>query len=175
MKQSRIALAVFALWATAAAVAAQRPDLSGTWKLDEQRSSSVGGGRGSGGGEGNSRGGGLGLGASPDTITIVQTAETVVVEERRGAAIARVTYGLDGKPVANAVASGRSSGANATYTSRWADGRLVTRITVPPAPGGGDQATYQETRSLARDGSLVVEITMAGRPNSRKLVYVRAK
>jgi hypothetical protein len=175
MKQMPIALTVLTLSTTAVVVSAQRPDFSGTWKLDEKRSSAIGGGRGGGRGEGNSRGGGLGLGASPDTIAIVQTAETLVVEERRGAETARITYGLDGKPVTNGVASGRSAGTNSTYTSAWKGDRLVTTIVIPPAPGGGEIGRYQETRSIDRDGSLVVEITMAGRPNSRKLVYVRAK
>ena len=168
-------MAVVVLSAVTLTAQSKRPDFSGTWKLNELGSTATGGGRGSGNGEGNSRGGGLGLGGSPDTLTIVQTAETLVIEERRGTESARITYSFDGKPVTNVVAAGRSSGANATYTSTWKGDQLVTTIRIPPAPGGGELSTYQETRSLDRNGSLVVEITMTGRPNSRKLVYVKAK
>ena len=161
MTRMSIALAVAALCAATLAGQTQRPDFSGTWKIDASRSTSTGGG-------------GVGLGASPESIAIVQTAETMVVEEHRGAEVARITYALDGKTMTNVVASGRSSGAKATYTSAWKTDRLVTTIRIPGSPGG-EVAAYQETRSLDGDGSLVVEIMMTGGPNSRKLVYVRAK
>jgi hypothetical protein len=174
MTRISIVVAVAALCAATLSGQTQRPDFSGTWKIDASRSTSTGGGQGSGRGEGNSRGGGLGLGGSPESIAIVQTAETMVVEEHRGVEVTRITYALDGKTMTNVVASGRSSGAKATYTSAWKGERLVTTIRIPGSPGG-EIAAYQETRSLDGDGSLIIEIMMTGRPNSRKLVYVRAK
>jgi hypothetical protein len=58
--------------------------------------------------------------------------------------------------------------------SRWKDGRLVTAITAPGAPGSGETVTYGEVRYLDRDGSLVIETTMSGRPNKRTAVYTRS-
>ena len=50
----------------------------------------------------------------------------------------------------------------------------MTGITMPDARGG-PTVQYEEVRYLDRDGSLVVETTMAGRPNKRTTVYGRSK
>lgn len=151
------------------------PDFSGTWVIDAARSSAVGGGNGSGAGRGRvGGGGGLGLGPSAEELTIVQTSATLTLTERRGSATSRVVLTIDGQPSTNAIAAGRNSGGIATATSAWQDRRLVTTVVAPAEPGSRDTVRYTETRFL--DGNvLVVEITMAGSPNSRKTVYVRKR
>ena len=150
------------------------PDFSGTWVIDQARSSAAGGGRGSGRGEGTGRGGGLGLGAAPNQLTITQTAEAMTVEERGDGGITnRVTYSLTGARTTNPIGAGRNSGGTATYASKWKGQRLETTVVTPLAPNRGGSAEYLQKLSLDRDGRLVVEITVSGRPGGRKTVYTR--
>jgi hypothetical protein len=151
--------------------AAATPDFSGTWKIDPSQASSVGGGRGGGRGTG----GGLGLGPSADALVIRQDARSLVIDETRGTATSRLTYSLDGRTTTNPIAAGRSAGSTATYVSHWQDDRLVTTITGPAAPAGAEPVRYQEQRYLGKDGTLIVETTIPGQENARKVVYVRAK
>ncbi len=166
------ALFVLALaQASPAASVRTTPDFSGTWKMDAARGSATGGGRGGGRGTG----GGLGLGPSAEVLTIRQDTKTLVVEERRGTDTARMTYAFDGRAVSNTIPAGRSAGAKAIYVSRWDGDRLVTKITAPAGRGSSDTAEYQEIRSLDPDGSMLLETTLPGQPNARKVVYVKVK
>jgi len=76
---------------------------------------------------------------------------------------------LEGKKVNGSVGAWR--GLPATSSSSWNNGRLVTTLSVT-APNGSIRE-YQEARYLDDHGRLVVETTVAGRPNSRKSVYVK--
>lgn len=156
-------------------VRAQAPDLSGTWRLDPTRSASVGGGRGAGRGTGggNGTGGGLGLGPSPDSLIIKQDAQSLQIDEFRGAAQTHVVYALDGKKTANSIGSGRGV-RSAVYTTSLKNGQFVTTITAPAAPESKETVKYQEQRYLGRDGSLVVQTGMIGKPNSRTVAYLKA-
>jgi hypothetical protein len=159
----------------AVALTAQAPlNLAGTWTIDSARSAAVGGGTGERDTAGGGRGGGLGLGVAPDRLTIRQDATAITVEERRGTTITSLKYALDGSKTTNTVPAGRNSGASATYVTSWRNRRLVTSITVPDAEGRGGVAAYEEVRYLEPGGSLVVETSMAGRPNKRTTVYTRA-
>lgn len=149
------------------------PDLSGTWRSDPGRSSASGGGRGQRESENGGRGGGLGLGPAAEQLTIVQTPDRLVITERRGEASAKFTYALNGKKTTNAVSSGRNSGGSAASVTSWRGARLETTVKVTPGNGRGVVATYKEVRYLDADGSLVVETTMAGRPNKRTMIYRR--
>jgi hypothetical protein len=148
-------------------------DLSGTWILDTARSTASGGGTG-GRESGTGRGGGLGLGPSPDQLTIRQSGSLMTVEERRGTVTTLLSFAIDGARTGNTVPSGRNSGESAMYVSVWKNGRLETAIMAPRAPGTDETVTYTEVRYLNADGSLVVETTIAGRPNRRTAVYTRA-
>ncbi|HEX5217555.1 MAG TPA: hypothetical protein VFV98_18975 [Vicinamibacterales bacterium] len=174
MSGGTAALAVIFL-ATLIAQTPAPPDFSGTWVLDAARSSAVGGGNGSGAGRGRvGGGGGLGLGPSAEELTIVQTPAALTITERRGTATSRVVLALSGHPWTNTITAGRNSGGTATSTSTWKDRQLVTVVVAPAEPGSRETVRYTETRS--RDGdALVVEITMAGSPNSRKSVYARKR
>jgi hypothetical protein len=153
-------------------LAAQTPaDFSGTWKLDPNLSTAVGGGTGAGTGGGNSMGGGLGLGASPGELTITQTATTLTIEQH-GSVVSRVVYRLDGRESRGSMPAGQRT-RSATFKSAWKDGKLVTTI-VTEGPGGRGLITYEETRYLTPEGTLVVETRDPSRGNMRRVVYRRA-
>jgi uncharacterized protein (TIGR02246 family) len=145
------------------------PDFSGSWTIDPSRGTSAGGGLGGGTGGG----GGLGIGASADALTIAQDPSKVVVTERRGMEIARITYRLDGQATSNVIAAGRNAGSMAVYASRWDGSRLVTTIKAPAEPDSRDTTEYQEVRWLNHQGAMVVDVTLPGRVNARHVVYVK--
>jgi hypothetical protein len=149
----------------------QRPDFSGAWKLDTAASSAAGGGRGNGTGPTRGTGGGLALGPSPSAMTIRQDASSLAIEYRTGAATTRVRYFLDGRESRGTMpVGGRGTAVPAVFTSAWEDARLVTTMVIKP--DGQPAREYREVRSLAADGSMVVEITRRDLPdNSRRSVY----
>ena len=83
-------------------------------------------------------------------------------------------HALDGRRVTNPLGAGRSAGASAEFVSRWKDHSLVTAITAPPAPGTDVKTRYEEVRYLDRDGALIVETTIPGQPNARRVVVREA-
>jgi hypothetical protein len=105
---------------------------------------------------------------------IARTGATLTVIEYRPAAATTIAYALDGTRQVNRIASGRNEGATAYYVSAWKGDTLETRITSPVSPQSRDTIEYIERRHLAADGTLVSRTMIAGRPNSRTLVYVRA-
>ena len=149
------------------------PDLSGTWTRDPGRSTATGGGSGQREVESGGRGGGLGLGPPAEQLTIVQTIDRLVITERVGEASSTFTYALNGKRTTNRVSAGRNSGGTAAYVTLRQGARFETTVQVPPVGGRGRTATYKEVRYLDADGSLVVETTMTGRPNTRTVIYRR--
>jgi hypothetical protein len=165
---------VIAVLVCAASLLPPAPDLSGTWQLDPQRSTAIGGGQGArdGGGGG---GGGLGLGASAEALTIRQTSTSVIIDERRGTTTARLTFRLDGTRTSNTLPAGRNSGASAVCVTTWKDAHLVTTILVTDSAGTGQSIEYHDVRYLDGDGSLVVETTVTGSPNARRSVYRRVR
>ena len=146
------------------------PDFSGTWKLDPNLNTAVGGGTGAGTGGGNSMGGGLGLGPSPSELAITQTATTLTIEQR-GGRVSKVVYKLDGSESRGTLPAGEAT-RSATFKSAWKDGKLVTTM-VTEGPGGRGLITYEETRYLTPEGALVVETRDPARGNSRRVVYRR--
>ena len=151
----------------------QRPSFHGEWTLDAARSSATGGGRGAVDTPGGGRGGGLGLGPSADSLRIIHTAESLQIEERRGAASSRIIYSFDRRDEI-ALSAGRNAGTEAIVLSRWQGSRLVTTITLPASAVGG-ATTYEDTRWLETDGTMIVEVRRAGDPNLRRTVYQRTR
>jgi len=165
---------------TTAVPAQERPDLSGRWVLDTLSIATQGGGRGdisgnaSGGGGG--QGGGLGLGPPPGTLFILQDAASLTIVEHGEAGPERtIVMRFDGSNRRNPLGLGRGQVTEASYSTRWDGKRLVTRISRTLTNRGGTQTMrYREVRSLADDGSMVVETTVDGRPGGRTVVYRRA-
>jgi hypothetical protein len=148
------------------------PNFAGTWVLDPSAGAAVGGRQGAVDTAGGGRGGGLGLGPSADSLVITQTADTLTVDEHRAAESARIVYRLDGKPASYALSAGRSAGAKVTASSRWQGNRLITTITLP-ASGTSESITYEESRWIESDGTMVIEVRRPGQPNMRRSVYRR--
>jgi hypothetical protein len=162
--------AALLLLSTAPALAQGAPDLSGRWKLDPGRSTSVGGHHGTGRGGGGGRGGGLALGPPPEGLTIAQTATAITIVERGGVGQPRFVLRLDGVSVARDLPRGLRSGGPATTTTKIADGRVATHVSIP-AMRGRPPRQYDEVRYLDAEGALVLEVSMTGQPNMRRLVY----
>jgi hypothetical protein len=154
-------------------IAAQRPSFAGAWALDVARSSSTGGGRGQVDTPGGGRGGGLGLGPSAESLDVRQTSDLLSIEERRGRETARIVYRFD-RSESIQLPAGQNAGAEASALSRWEGNRLVTTITLPATAVGGAM-TYEETRWLEADGTMVVETRRPGEPNLRRTLYRRTR
>ncbi|MEX2270945.1 MAG: hypothetical protein WD690_05715 [Vicinamibacterales bacterium] len=150
---------ILAVLFTAGALAQAKPDFSGTWTLDPEKS--VMGGRQGGGGRGGGRGG-----AAPITITV--EGSKLSVARQQGENTVTTVYLLDGTVSKNTQA-GRQGGepTEVTYTSKWDGAKLVTTIVNP-------RGTSTETRWIDADGTMVVETTRTGQdgtPQVTKLVY----
>jgi len=130
---------------------AQKPDFSGKWVQDLEKSDPAPAGRGGGGGA-----------ARAQEITITQTATEITIERAMGQNVQKTVYKLDGSESANAM--GR--GGEIKSKTNWDGNKLVTKYERTGQDGTVTAVT--ETRSLA-DGLLTVE-TKTGE-NTRKAVF----
>jgi hypothetical protein len=164
---------------TAAAVAAlvgipmatqaqQKPDLSGTWTLDDAKSDPAPARMGGGGG---GRGGGRMGGAPAASMTIKQTASELTVERTTPMGTQTAVYKLDGSESQNTIGMGRASSR-----ASWDGGRLVIATTQTMQGRGGGEMTIESKETYSRDGdALTLEVTRNTPMGSqtRKLVYAR--
>jgi hypothetical protein len=166
-----------------AAGAQDKPDFSGTWKLDpaqSQMGGGMGGGRGAGGaggaGGGGARPGGMGGGGAQE-VTVTQTGNTLQIVMTVMGEARTMTYTIGGAASKNPMAMGRMQ-AEMTSTSVWEGATLVTSGTASmTTPQGDRQITSREVRSLSADGkTMTVETTTttAMGENTRKMVYVKS-
>jgi hypothetical protein len=126
---------------------AQKPDFSGKWIQDMEKSDPAPAGRGGGA-------------ANPQTITITMTAAEFTMERTTGQGVQKTVYKLDGSESSNA---GR--GGDIKSKTVWDGNKLVTKY---QRVMGENTVDVTETRSLA-DGLLTVE-TKSGE-NTRKIVF----
>ena len=152
----RLTILAVAVWA--AGVAAQAPEFSGTWKLDEAKSRIV------------ATAGITGLIAAgaPKTLHITQPANgTIVIESQINEAHARIYR--PGKETSTPAGQGGA----VTVTSKWEGTSLVTQGALKAA--NGDVTTIREVISLAANGqSLTVAVTTTAKEEaSSTLVYTR--
>jgi hypothetical protein len=124
-------------------LSAQAPDLSGTWQLDETKSTVI------------ATAGLIGLipAGAPKTLHITQPANgTVVIESQINEAHVRIY-----KP-GRETSTPAGQGGAVTMTSKW-DGRSLVSEGALKAPNG-DTTTIREVVSLAADGKgLKMEVT----------------
>lgn len=131
----------------AASVYAQTPDFSGTWTLDQEKTTAAN--PNAGGGRGGGRGGGMG--AAP--IVLKQDGKTLTITRTVGENQMVTTYNLDGSPSKN-TGMGRGDAAPPTVTStaKWDGAKLVV------TSDNGQTITY------AMDGAwLTISTTRPGR------------
>jgi hypothetical protein len=156
MKRAFFASAVAVLFA-AGLMAQAKPDFSGSWTLDVEKS--VMPQRGGGGGGGRGGGGMAALTIKVDGATMTSTREGM-----NGAVV--TTYMLDGTESKN-MQMARGGQSEATYTSKWDGAKLVTTIV-------STRGTSTESRWIEADGTMVVETVRTGQdgtPMTTKLVY----
>ncbi|HUF22560.1 MAG TPA: hypothetical protein VMN81_00410 [Vicinamibacterales bacterium] len=156
---------ILAVLFTAGMMAQAKPDFSGTWTLDPDKSVMGGGGGRPGGGGGGRQGG---MGGGPLTITVAGQKMSISRTMGQSGNTQTTVYMLDGSASKNTT-PGRQGGepTEVTYTSKWNGAKLVTTITNP-------MRTSTETRWIDADGTMVVETTGPGRegtPMTSKLVY----
>ncbi|MGE0442077.1 MAG: hypothetical protein AB7L66_10370 [Gemmatimonadales bacterium] len=169
MKASFAALTVLSL--VAVPLAAQKPDFSGTWKLNTELSDPMGGpGGGGGGGGGGGRGMGGGGGRASE-LSITQTAAKLVIEMKIGENTRTTTYNLDGSESRNP----GMRGAETVSKAMW-DGNslMVMSETNMSTPNGDMKISSHEVRSLSADGKQMTIVTTSTTPQgerTRKQVY----
>jgi len=152
MKRAVFMVLAVALVLSVGLLAQEKPNFAGTWVLDPAKSEMGGGGRGPGGG-------------APGPITIAQTATELTIERTMGENTVKTVYKLDGTQSVNETPRGKS-----TILSKWEGAKLVSTIKRETQRGTMEST---ETRSLAADGTMVVE-TISNTPNgpmTRKMVY----
>ncbi len=140
------------------AVAQAKPDFSGKWVQDLEKSDPM---RGPGGGGGP---------ATPATLTITQTAADLTIETTRGANTSKAVYKLDGTESVNAGARG----GQAKTKSHFEGSTLVTEGTqTMTTPMGEMTMEMKEVRSIEADGTMLVQTTTKSPrgENTRKTVF----
>lgn len=160
MKVVRTGLIAAAILSVSTLAWAQKPDFSGSWKLDPAASGAPAGG-GGGGRMGGGRGG-LGQGA-----TIKHTADTLTVERMMGDTTVVQTYKLDGSESKNTMMGRGGNQMEAVSTAKWEGQTLV--IATKTDMGG---QTFESTQRWTLNGNqLTVETTNAR--GTTKMVYTK--
>jgi hypothetical protein len=155
-------LTVAALLASAvfSPVAAQgKPDFSGSWKVNAEKSDPMGGMGGGGGG---------GMGTS--VVTITQSATKLVVETKRGEQVTTATYNLDGSETTNTTQRGESK----SKVSWDGSSLVISSESSFNGPNGAMTVTSKEVRSLSADGKTMTVVRTSQTPNgemTRKTVF----
>ena len=139
-----VALALVAVMAVPSIVAAQaKPDFSGKWLQDMEKSDPMGG---PGGGRGP---------MGPQALTITQSAAELAIERDTPNGAIKAVYKLDGSESVNQTGRGTS-----TTKSTWDGATLVTAGTqVMNMQGNEVTIQMKEVRSLEADGTMVVVTT----------------
>lgn len=170
----RIALAVTLLAVAAGPLAAQKPDFSGSWKLNQAMSDSLPlGGPGGPGGQGGAgeRRGGRGMMGPAAEMFITQLTSRMTVEQKVADQARTSTYSLDGSESRNPGMMGREF----VTTTTWVDNTLVTKGKNSfTTPMGDMTVESSEVRALSEDGkrmTVTMNVTTPRGTMTRKLVY----
>lgn len=149
--------AVLTSFALHSAVGQAKPNFSGTWKINTEKSDPMGGGGGGGGG------GGMTMGA----LVITQTDTELTTEQSFGDQVRKATYYLDGRESTNP--GGR--GGEAKSKARWEGNSLIVETT---SMMGENMVTTKSVRSLSDDGKTMTVVTTRPGQNgetTRKTVF----
>jgi len=165
MRRVFLFVLVAALAMPIAARAQAKPNFSGTWTLNAEKSDPPpqrGGGGGGGGGGGRGPAG---------PITIKQTANELSLTSEGRQGPQTLTYKLDGTESSNEM-MGRGGATTVKSKAKWDGSTLVIETTRDM---GGTPVTTVEKRRLDNDGkSMIIEQESTGGPNGptkRKTVY----
>lgn len=164
MQSGRTALLAFASTACAAVALAQRPDLSGTWRLDAGRSRV----------EAEATLVGLIGAGAPKTLHVTQPANgTLVVESQVNESHARLY--VPGRETSTPVFVGEAG--TVTMRSRWEEGALVGEGAFVAGTGASENEVKEVYRLSADGRTLEIEIAISGAegqsPKGSTLRYTR--
>ena len=171
----RSAIAAALLLVPATALVAQKPDFSGSWKLNPQMSDSMpmGGARpdGAGGpGAGRGPGGRGGMGPAGEMF-ITQLTSRMMIEQKIGEQSRTMSYHLDGTESKNPGMMGRDF----VTTTVWVENTLVTKgKNTFTTPMGEMTIETNEVRSLSADSKTMTVVLTTVSPRgtmTRKVVY----
>lgn len=165
-----------ALLIATSAGAQQRPDLSGNWRLNPEKSEippAMGQGGRAGGppdGAGAGRGIGMGMGV-PISVYITQTGEKLLLDQKVGDQARMLTYYLDGRESRNR----GMRDSEVVSKARWDGAALVIESTMSlETPMGPMTLATKEIRTLSEDGNTLTAVVTTTTPRgeiTRTLVY----
>jgi hypothetical protein len=155
MRNAVLSLAALTVLATTVGAQA-KPDFSGTWKRNAEKSDPMGGGMGGGGG------GGAGAAMATATTVITQTADKLTLEIKMGEMSRSLAYTLDGKESVNP----GMRGGEMKSIAKWDGANLVIEST---AVMGERTINSKEVRSLSADGkTMTVTTTRPGQDGTER-------
>src|ERR1044071_2894146 len=138
----------------------KKPDFSGTWKVNTEKSDPMGGGGGGGGG--------VSAGLSPrpaGPTTITQSATELVISTSMGDQTRKFTYSLDGKETTNPGMRGGETKSKA----HWDGNALVIENTSTMTGANGEvTVTSKEVRTLSEDGKTMTVVTTRNTPTGEQ-------
>jgi hypothetical protein len=130
------------------AIAAERPNFSGSWQFNPEKSKNVG------------------MMSQMKMVQAIEQSETALVVTTHATLQGkdddnRTQYDLTGKPATNE----SPMGGPAETVTKWQGGKLVTTWTSESAVAGGPKVVRTETRSLSPDGkTMTVESVRGSNP-----------
>ncbi len=164
--------ALAAISLLAGPLAAQKPDFSGTWKINTEKSDPIPAPPAGAGGAGQ-RPGGMG-GMRPSELFIMHSDSKMVIEQKMAERTTLLTYYLDGRDSKNP----GMRGAEMTTKSTWVENTIVTNgENTFTTPMGEMTIKTHEVRSLSDDGKTMTIVSSATTPRgemTRKTVYDKA-
>ena len=167
MKPALATLAAISLLASP--ILAQKPDFSGTWKFNPEKSDPIPPPPGGGG----QRPGGIG-GMRPSELFITHSDGKMVIEQKMGDRTMLLTYYLDGRETKNPGMRGNEM----TTKSTWAENIIATDgENTFTTPMGEMTIKSHEVRSMSEDGKTMTIVSTANTPRgqmTRKTVYDKA-
>ena len=164
--------ALAAISLLAGPLGAQKPDFSGTWKINTEKSDPMLVPSGGGGG-GGQRPGGMG-GIRPSEMFITHSDSKMVFEQKMGERTVSLTYYLDGRESKNP----GMRGTEMTTKSTWVENTIVTDgENTFTTPMGDMTIKSHEVRSMSDDSKTMTIVSTATTPRgemTRKTVYDKA-
>lgn len=165
--------AVAAISLLAGPLLAQKPDFSGTWKLNTEKSDPIAAPPGGDAAAGGQRPGGMG-GMRPSELFITHSDSKMVIEQKMADRTTLLTYYLDGRESKNPGMRGNEMATKST----WAENTIVTDgENTFTTPMGSMTIKSHEVRSMSEDGKSMTIVSTATTPRgemTRKTVYDKA-
>jgi hypothetical protein len=151
-------------------VGQDKPDFTGSWKLNTEKSDAppqMGGGEGRAGG-GRGMGGGMGPAAE---VFATQMGDKLMLDQKTGERSRTLTFYLDGRESRNP----GMRNSEMVSKAHWDGGSLVIEGNMSfQGPNGSMTIASKEIRSLSDDGKTMTVVTTTTTPrgeNTRKAVY----